>query len=172
MGKRLVRSFSAAVLSFIIGFFWFAEATADEEKLIDIQKIFRTNYSLGGDTLDVKRKEEAIYLSKGDINGAVATLKNIIIENKAPIRSFKPVDSINLIIFRGVLPVLGKIEVTKAVFRDKHIEVYAKYIDIPEINVPSQPAVVIPLGKLPKGKYTVSLLVDSQLRKETSFIVK
>ena len=142
------------------------------EKVLSLDGIFRTSYALGGDLAGLRGGDEAIYVAKGNIQKALSTLKDILIEQKRPRRSFSKRDSVNIIIFRGALPTLGKIEVTKFVSKGNTFEVYAKYIDFPELDIPSQPAAIIPLGKLPSGKYSVDLYVDNQSRKKVEFKIR
>lgn len=142
------------------------------EKTLSLTGILRTSYALGGDTAAVKETGEAIYLAQGDTNKALGTLKNILIEHKPPARYLNDNEEVNIIIFRGVLRELGKIELTKVVPKDSSFEVYAKYLDITGLNTPSQPAVIIPVGKLPVGKYSVVLYVDDELRKKAEFTVR
>lgn len=147
-------------------------AASEEERTLDLTGVLRTSYSLGCDTAGVKDKEEAIYFAYGDTNKALATLKNILIEHKPAVWTLNDNEQINIIVFRGVLPGLGKIEVNKVVSKSSSFEIYAKYIDISDINVASQPAVIIPVGKLPIGKYPVVLYVDDQLHKKANFTVR
>ena len=147
-------------------------AAFGEEKVLDLSGILRTSYSLAGDTAAVKETGEAIYLAQGDTNKALAALKNILIEHKPAARYLKDNEEADIIIFRGVLTTLGKIELERVVSKDNSFEVYVKYLDITGLNTPSQPAVIIPLGKLPAGKYSVALYVDGGSRKKTEFTVK
>ena len=62
-------------------------------------------------------------------------------------------------------------KISPVVLKDSNIEVYAEYADFPGYDIASQPAAIIPLGKLPPGKYAVSLFVDSKLRKKIEFKV-
>lgn len=148
------------------------DSTQQAEKTLDLTGVLRTSYSLGCDTAGVKDKEEAIYFAYGNTNKALATLKNILIEHKPAAWTLNDNEEINIIVFRGVLPGLGKIEVNKVVSKSSSFEIYAKYIDISGINVASQPAAVIPIGKLPIGKYSVALYVEDQLHKQTNFTVR
>lgn len=147
-------------------------AASEGEKTLDLTAVLRTSYSLGGDTAAVKGTEEAIYFAQGDTNKALVALKNILIEHKRPARALNDNEEVDIIIFRGVLTTLGKIELTKVVSKDNSFEVYAKYLDITGLNTPSQPAVIIPVGKLPIGKYSVTLYVNDESRKKAEFTVR
>lgn len=165
----------AAFTVAIFGYFWLESACFSEqpnEKVLSLENVFRTSYALSGDTKGVTQKGEAVYLSNGNVQKALSTLKNIIIEKKRPERSFSKRDSINVIVFRGIMPTQGKIEITKIVSKGNAFEIYAKYIDFSELNIPSEPAAIIPLGKLPSGKYTVSLYINDQLHKKAEFKVR
>lgn len=148
------------------------EPARQEENILSLTGILRSSYALGGDTAGVKEKGEAIYFTQGETSRALVTLKNILIEHKPAAWTLNDNEEINIIVFRGVLPGLGKIEVNKVVSKSRSFEIYAKYIDISDINVASQPAVVIPLGKLPIGKYSVVLYVEDQLHKQVNFTVR
>lgn len=165
----------AAFIVAIFGYFWLESACFSEqpnEKALSLENIFRTSYALSGDTAGGKGKEEAVYLSKGSLQKALATLKDIIIEKKRPNWIFSKQDSINIIVFRGTLSTQGKIEITKLISKGNVFEIYAKYIDFSELNIPSEPVAIIPLGKLPSGKYTVSLYINDQIRKKAEFKVR
>jgi len=148
------------------------EPALQEENILSLTGILRSSYALGGDTAGVKEKGEAIYLIQGETSRALVTLKNILIEHKPAAWILNDNEEINIIVFRGVLPGLGKIEVNKVVSKSSSFEIYAKYIDISDINVASQPAAVIPIGKLPKGKYSVALYVEDQLHKQEKLTVR
>lgn len=148
------------------------DAASEGEKTLDLTGVLRTSYSLGGDTATVKEAGEAIYIVQGDMNRALATLKDILIEHRPAARSLNDNEEVDIIIFRGVLTTLCKIELTKVISRDNLFEVHAKYLDITGLNTPSQPAVIIPLGKLPIGKYSVVLYADGELRKKAEFTVR
>ena len=141
------------------------------EKALGLENVIMTCYALGGDTSNQKAFKEDIYLAKGDPNQAIATLKEIVIEGKRPVWSFKMKDQIEVIIFRGAFLTLCKIGIKKVTLKDSNIEVYAEYADFPDCNSASQPAAIIPVGKLPPGKYAVTLFVDSKLRKKIEFKV-
>lgn len=142
------------------------------EKVLSLENIFRTTYALSADTAALKEIKEAIYLSKGDIKKALATLKDIVIEKRRPERSFTKQDSVNIIVFRGVLPFQGKVEITKLVSKGNDFEIYAKYTEFSGLDIPSEPAAIIPLGKLPSGKYSVALYVDDKIVTKTDFDIK
>lgn len=141
-------------------------------KTLDLTGVLRTSYSLGGDTASVKAAGESIYLAQGSTNKALAALKDILIEHKPSARPLNDNEEIDIIIFRGVLTTLCKIELPKVVFKDNSFEVYVKYVDIIGLNTPSQPAAIIPVGKLPIGKYSVALYADGELRKKAEFTVR
>ena len=166
-GFMLISSISAflAVLLPVTG----EEVTS--EKTLGLENIVTTCYALGGDTRGQKAFREDVYLAKGNPNQAIATLKEIVIEGKRPVWSFKMQDQIEVIIFRGAFLTLCKVGIKKVVLKDSNIEVYAEYADFPGYDIASQPAAIIPLGKLPPGKYAVSLFVDSKLRKKIEFKV-
>lgn len=160
----------ALVVFAFFGFnFIFTPEGIAQEKELSLTEIFRTCYALGGDVEGVKEKGEEIYVAKGTINKALSVLRDILIEHRRPPRSFRRKDLINIIVFRGILPAQGKIEITKVVSKDNAFEVYAKYFDFSDLDIPSQPAAIIPLGKLPRGKYNVALYVDGQLHKKIEF---
>ena len=144
---------------------------AASEKALGMENVIITCYALGGDTSNQKAFEENIYLAKGDSNQAIAALKEIVIEGKRPVWSFKMKDQIEVIIFRGAFLTLCKIGIKKVALKNSNIEVYAEYADFPDCNAASQPAAIIPIGKLPPGKYAVTLFVDSKLRKKIEFKV-
>lgn len=169
--SRILWIVIAAVLSGFYPGLYAEDAAQPAEKTLDLTAVFRTSYALGGDTAGVKEKEEAIYFAQGDTYKALAILKNTLIEHK-PLRFLDTSEQIDIIIFRGVLSNLGKIELIKAVSKGNSFEVYAKYIDIPGADIPSQPAVIIPVGKLPKGKYSAALYVEDQLHKKVNFTVR
>lgn len=151
----------------------YSEEPAPQEKnTLNLSGILRSSYALGGDTAGVREKGEGIYLTQGETAKAFAALKNILIEHKPALWKLNDNEQINMIVFRGVLPDLGKIEINKVVFKNNSFEIYAKYIDISGINVASQPAAVIPIGKLPIGKYSAALYVEDQLHKEVKFTVR
>lgn len=141
------------------------------EKVLGLENVIITCYALGGDTSDQKAFREDIYLAKGAPNQAIAALKEIINEGRKPVWSFKMKDQIEVIIFRGAFLTLCKIGIKKVALKDSSIEVYAEYSDFPDCSVASQPAAIIPVGKLPPGKYDVTLFVDSKLRKKIEFKV-
>lgn len=141
------------------------------ERALGLENVVITCYALGGDASNQKAFEEEIYLAKGDPRQAIATLKEIVIEGKKPVWSFKMRDRIEVVIFRGSFLTLCKVGIKKVVLKDSNIEVYAEYADFPDCNAASQPAAIIPVGKLPPGKYAVSLFVDSKLRKKIEFNV-
>jgi hypothetical protein len=141
-------------------------------KTLDLTGVLRTSYSLGGDTSAVKAAGESIYLAQGSANKALTALKDILIERKPAARPLNDDEEIDIIIFRGILTTLCKIELAKVVFKDNSFEVYVKYLDITGLNTPSQPAVIIPVGKLPVGKYSVVLYADGELRKKAEFTVR
>lgn len=171
--KRQELYFLFALVFFVclgLNLFGFCEDAAQTN--LSLENIFRTSYALSGDTAGLKEVGEAIYLAKGNIQKALSTLKDIIIERRRPIWAFSKRDSINIIVFRGILPTQGKIEITKLALRGNVYEVYVKYLDFAELDIPSEPAAIIPLGKLPAGKYAVALYVGGQLRKKAEFRVK
>lgn len=141
------------------------------ERALGLENVVMTCYALGGDASSKKAFEEGIYLAKGDPRQAIATLKEIVIEGKRPVRSFKMRDQIEVVIFRGSFLTLCKVGVKKVVLKDSDVEVYAEYEDFPDCSSASEPAAIIPLGKLPPGKYAVSLFVDNRLRKKIEFNV-
>ncbi len=141
------------------------------EKALGLENVIITCYALGGDAHSQKAFKEDIYLAKGSPSQAIATLKEIVIEGKRPVWSFKMKDQIEVIIFRGSFLTLCKVGIKKVLLKDSNIEVYAEYADFPGYDIASQPAAIIPLGKLPPGKYAVSFFVDSKLRKKIEFKV-
>ena len=141
------------------------------EKSLGLENVRTTCYALGGDAGNRKAFEEGIYLAKGGPGQAIATLKEIVLEGKRPVWSFKMNDQIEAVIFRGSFLTLCKVGIKKVVLRDSEIEVHAEYTEFPDCSTVSQPAAIIPLGKLPPGKYAVSLFVDSKLRKKIEFKV-
>ena len=167
------------LLFILVVFFYFGldlacfseEAIQTTEKVLSLDDIFRTSYALGGDLTGAKETGEAIYVAKGNIQKALSTLKDIIVKKRRPVRTFNKRNLINIIVFRGALPTHGKIEITKLVSKGNSFEVYARYINFPDLDIPSQPAAIIPLKKLPRGKYSVNLYVDNQLRKTVEFKV-
>lgn len=144
---------------------------ARPEKALGLENVMVTCYALGGDVSSKRAYEEGIYLTKGDRNQAIEALKEMIIEGKRPVFSFKMKDQIEAVIFRGTFLTLCKVGIKKVVLRDSEIEVHAEYTEFPDCSTVSQPAAIIPLGKLPPGKYAVSLFVDSKLRKKIEFKV-
>lgn len=169
--ERIIFIFELAFLICLgLSLICFSEDVAQTN--LSLANIFKTSYALAGDTAGVKQTQEAIYLAKGNIQKALSNLREILIEKKRPLWSFSKRDSINIIVFRGILPKQGKIEITKLVLKGNVYEVYAKYIDFAELDIPSEPAVIVPLGKLPAGKYVVALYVDEQLRKEAKFKIR
>lgn len=175
MGRGLIFSLFVLIISVYLSLelTCFPEnVTQTNEKSLGLEDIFRTSYALSGDTAGIKQTEESVYLSKGNIQKALSTLKGIIIEKKRPDWIFSKRDSINIIVFRGILSTQGKIEITKMVSKGNSFEIYAKYIDFPELDIPSEPVVIIPLGKLPSGKYTVALYINDQVRKKVEFKVR
>lgn len=147
------------------------EAVQTAEKVLSLEGIFRTSYALGGDLTGTKETGETIYVAKGDNRKTLKFLKGVLIEKVRPVWTFNKRDHINIIVFRGTLPTHGKIEITKLVSKGNSFELYAKYINFPDLDIPSQPAAIIPLGTLPRGKYSVGLYVDNQLRKKVEFKV-
>jgi hypothetical protein len=145
---------------------------SEGEKTLDLTGILRTSYSLGGDTGSVKAAGEAIYLAQGSTNKALAALKDILIEHKPAERPLNSNEETDIIIFRGILTTLCKIELTKVISKDNFFEVYAEYLDITGLDTPSQAAVIIPVGKLPIGKYSVVLYAGGELRKKAEFTVR
>jgi len=144
---------------------------APPEKALGLENVMITCYALGGDVSSKRAYEEGIYLAKGDRNKALEALKGIIIEGKRPVLSFKMKDQIEAIIFRGTFSTLYKVGIKKVVLRDSEIEVHAEYTEFPDCSTVSQPAAIIPVGKLPPGKYSVTLFVDNKLRKRIEFSV-
>jgi len=144
---------------------------AASAKPFGMGNIVTTCYALGGDASNKRAFEEAIYLTAGDVNQALATLKEIAFEGKKPSFSFKMQDPIEVIIFRGTFLTLGKVAIKKVSLNDSEIDVRAEYLDFPDCNTPSQPAAIIPVGKLPPGRYAVDLFVDNKMRKRIEFSV-
>ncbi len=168
-GRPLLNLFLAAISVFLVVNFVFCED--GKETILNIKDIITANHALSGDTVGVKDEGEALYLVKGETIRAMTALKEILIEHKRAARSFKTRDPINLIIFRGVLQTFGKIEVLKIVSKDNCFMVYTTYLDIPDPKIPSEPAVIVPFGKLPVGKYSILLYVSEQLHKKAEFSV-
>lgn len=148
------------------------EGSLVQEKNLDLSKIFITVYALGCDISEVKEKEEGIYLAKGDVNNSLAVLKDILIEHTHPFDCFEEGEQINAIIFRGILLKHGKIAINTVIYKETSFAVYAHYDDTSDLNIPSQPAAIIPLGKLPIGKYRIKLYVEGQESKQKDFIVR
>lgn len=144
---------------------------ARPEKALGLENVMMTCYALGGDVSSKRAFEEGIYLTKGDRNHALEALKEIIIEGKRPSLSFKMQDQIEAVIFRGTFLTLCKVGIKKVVLRDSEIEVHAEYTDFPDCSTVSQPAAIVPLGKLPPGRYSVDLFADNKLRKRIEFSV-
>ncbi|KPK41923.1 MAG: hypothetical protein AMJ78_04135 [Omnitrophica WOR_2 bacterium SM23_29] len=173
MHRKLIYSLSALIVFVSFGFnLIFAPEGIAQEKELSLTGILRTSYALGGDVEGVEGKGEEIYVAKGTINKVLSVLRGILIEHKRPVRSFRRKDLINIIVFRGILPAQGKIEITRVASKDNAFEVHAKYFDFSELDIPSQPAAIIPLGKLPRGKYSAALYVDGQLHKKVEFKIR
>ena len=172
MAAIFSRSFLAASVSVFLAVS--SPATGEQaspEKVLGPENVMITLYALGGDVSSRKAFEEAVYLTKGDRNHALAALKEITIEGKRPALSFDMKDQIEVIIFRGTFLTLCKVGIKKVVLRDSEIEVHAEYMDFPGYDTVSQPAAIISVGKLPPGKYAVTLFVDNKLRKRVEFSV-
>ena len=168
------RGFSAiAAIPVILAVLFFSagRGNAEEGKVLSLENVKITCYALGGDAGDKKAFEEAMYLTKGGPNDALSNLKDIVIEGKKPVWSFKMKDKIEVVIFRGTFLKLSKIEIKKVVLKGPIIEILAEYPDFPDSDISSQPAAVVPIGQLLPGKYTIRLFVENKLRKEAAFSV-
>ncbi len=171
----MIRHLFSKIFSMIAIFFFLAvpfagraEGEGTPEKVLGLD-VLVTHYALGGDVSGQKTYGEAIYLSKGTPRQAIITLKEIVIEGKKPSWAFNMKDQIEIIVFRGAFPKLSKIGIKKVVLKDSNVEIYAEYKDFPGSDTPSQPAAVIPAGKLPPGKYSAILFVDNKLQKQADF---
>ena len=148
-----------------------AEGEGAGEKVLGLENVVVTHYALGGNTAGQKTYGEAVYLSKGTPRQAIITLKGIVLEGKRPSWSFNMKDPIEIIVFRGTFLKLSKIVINKVVLKDSNVEVYAEYKDFPNSDIASQPAAIVPIGKLPPGKYSAILFVDNKLQKKVDFSV-
>ncbi len=162
----------AAISLFVaIPFSGNAEGEGTPEKELGLENVVLTYYALGGDINGLKPGGEAVYLAKGTPKDALITLKQIALEGRRPVWSFKMKDQVNIIVFRGVFPKLNKISIKKVLLKDSSVEIYAEYKDFSGSDIPSQPAAIIPVGKLLPGKYTAILFVDNNLQKKADFKV-
>lgn len=94
----------------------------------------------------------------------VRHLRDVVVEHDTPPTSGSYEDGLNLVVFRGVFGSGGySLEVTSVSLQNRVLEVHCDYEDPgPGIRTTAgftQPAAIIPLKRLPPGKYTARLSV-------------
>lgn len=109
------------------------------------------------------------------LNGSILEVKerlNDIVVRKAEVQSvFSRSDDLNFVVFRGVFPSGGySIDIEKVERQSDVFTVHATYTDpgkgIFVAAVITHPTAIIPIGKLPEGRYEARLNVTSRLFEE------
>ncbi len=106
------------------------------------------------------------------LNGSISEVKerlNDIVVRKAEVQSvFSSPDDLNFVVFRGVFPSGGySIDIENVERQGDVFTVHATYTDpgkgIFVAGVITHPTAIIPIGKLPEGRYEARLNVTSRL---------